>query len=81
MITIEIKLFANLREYNPEEPGSKGAFEYEIAEGSTVEDLYRELGIPEDHVKMNFVNNLKKSKDYELEQGDRVAVFPPIAGG
>lgn len=81
VINIEIKLFANLREYNPEEPGGKEAVEYEIAEGSTIEDLYRELEIPEDHVKMNFVNNLKKKKDYELQDGDRVAVFPPIAGG
>ena len=81
MITIKIKLFANLREYYPEEPGGKEALEYEIAEGSMIGDLYRELRIPEGHVKMNFVNNLKKKKDYELQPGDKVAVFPPIAGG
>ncbi len=81
VITIEVKLYANLREFHPEEPESKESFQYEMPAGSTLDDLYQELEIPEDHVKMNFVNNVKKSSGYELQEKDKVALFPPIAGG
>jgi hypothetical protein len=32
-------------------------------------------------LKMAFVNNLQRDEDYLLHDGDRVALFSPVAGG
>jgi len=53
----------------------------EMPEGSTVEDLLRELKIPPRESKQVFVNSLRQEKEYKLQDGERVAIFPPIAGG
>jgi len=80
MVTVEVHLFANLRKYAP--PGSsQGAFTLRLQEGTTLGDLLRELGIPEKEFKQAFVNRLRRGEDYTLQEGDRVALFSPIAGG
>jgi len=77
---IEIRLFAGLRKYNPKDPEEQ-RFDKEIPPGTTVQDLIDELGIPEQKAKLIFVNNLRRDRDYEFEEGDRVGIFPPVAGG
>lgn len=77
---IQVNLFANLRRFNPGGPEA-GEFPLEVEEGSTVNDLFRELGVLEKEVKNVFVNNLRRQKDYVLQEGDRVGIFPPVAGG
>ncbi|MBM3302408.1 MAG: MoaD/ThiS family protein [Deltaproteobacteria bacterium] len=32
-------------------------------------------------MKTAFVNNRRQEEDYQLHDGDRVAFFPPVAGG
>lgn len=44
-------------------------------------DLLTRLGVPEGEVKTAFVNNRCRDEDYQLRDGDRVAFFPPVAGG
>jgi molybdopterin converting factor small subunit len=44
-------------------------------------DLLARLEVPEGEVKTAFVNNRRKDEDYQLRDGDRVAFFPPVAGG
>ena len=44
-------------------------------------DLLARLGVPEGEVKTAFVNNRCRDEDYQLRDGDRVAFFPPVAGG
>lgn len=80
MITLEVVLFATLRKYNPHGKSSD-PFKMEMPEGSTVEDLLRELKIPPRESKQVFVNSLRQEKEYKLQDGERVAIFPPIAGG
>ena len=80
MVEVKIKLFANLREYHPDEDDKK-SYTLNMEEGSTLKDLYKKLEIPEDEVKMTFINNLKQPIDYKLQEGDVIAIFPPIAGG
>ncbi len=80
MITVEVYLFANLRKYASEDAVS-GSFRYRVEEGTTVDDLRRELGVPEEECKQAFINRIRRDWSYKLQEGDRVALFSPIAGG
>ncbi len=72
---IEVKCFATLRRYTP----SNGKVEH--FSGMKVKDLIKILNIPEDEVKIIFVNGVHASLDTELNDGDRVGLFPAIGGG
>lgn len=80
MIKVEVVLFATLRIYNPNGESSD-PFLMEVPEGSTVEYLLKELKIPPKESKQVFINSRRQEKDCVLQDGDRVAIFPPIAGG
>ena len=75
-IKIDIKLFVTLAAYAPE-----NADNYTVQVGTTVEMLIKELNIPEDTVKLIFVNGRKQDASYMLQSGDRVGLFPPVGGG
>ena len=77
---VELKLYASLRSYLPEDIDGKNS-ELHVDEGKTVGELIRELSIPEDAPKILFVNGIHADKARVLEDGDRLALFPPIAGG
>ena len=81
MIRIEARLYATLRKYHLE--GKVGeALVLELAEGTTVQKLLEnELGVPPGEVKTVFVNGVSRSFDHILADGDRVGIFPPVAGG
>ncbi len=80
---IEVKLYANLQDYYPENMKEKkdNTLVVEVESGTELQELMQKLNIPEEEVKMTFINNRKQEKDYELQDGDKVAIFPPIAGG
>ncbi len=80
MITIEVVLFATLRKYHPDGVSSE-PFAMEISPGTTVDDILKKLQIPPRESKQVFVNSIRQEKDYKPREGDRVAIFPPIAGG
>ncbi len=77
---IYVKLYATLTKYAGgsimHEP-----VEVEVANGATLETLYKQLGIPADEVKTAFVNAEMQPPDYSLADGDEVGVFPPVGGG
>lgn len=74
-LTILVKVYATLRTYT----GGEGTLYMDEAE--TVKDNLDKLGVPAKDVKNVIVNGRKRSIDYLLADGDRVALFPPIAGG
>jgi len=76
MIQIELKLFVTLVKYLP-----RGSEPYEIKEGTTINELMTNLGIPRDIVKLIFVNGKKQDSSYRINHGDRVGLFPPVGGG
>ena len=78
---VEARLYATLRKYHPE--GKVGeALLCDLAKGTTVQKLLEnELGVPPGEVKIVFVNRLSRSFDHVLADGDRVGIFPPVAGG
>lgn len=77
---IQLKLYGTLRRLSP--GGKAGApIDIDLPEGATIQDLIDLLEIPEEETKVAFVNNLVCDKDYRLEPGDKVGLFPPVGGG
>jgi len=74
-LTILVKVYATLSRYT----GGETTLYIEGAE--TVHALLEMIGVPEDEVKNVMVNGRRREHDYALVDGDRVALFPPIAGG
>lgn len=73
---IEIKLFATLAQYLPE-----NGEDFPIDEGETIASLIEKLGVPKKEVTLMFVNSLKVDVDTVLKDKDRVGLFPPVGGG
>ena len=77
---IELNLYATLQRYFPVEKG-EGANIVEADEGITVEGLLSGYDVPINMVKIIFVNGVHSKADRQLQDGDRVGVFPPVGGG
>jgi len=77
---LRVKLFAFLTRYR-DNVSSGTHFEIDMLEGASVADLLRALQVPAKEVKLTFVNGLAQPEDWQLEDGDEVDIFPPIAGG
>jgi len=77
---VEVRLYANLRRYVPQLSIGE-AMELELYEGATLRHIFTRLGLPESEVKRVIVNGLSKGYEYVLLDGDRIAIFPPVAGG
>lgn len=76
MVNIELKLFVTLAKYLPDNETT-----YQVEQGTTAGDLIKLLGIPEDLVKLIFINNIRRKRDTILKDKDRVGMFPPVGGG
>jgi len=77
---INVKVFATLRRYLPEER-AKGGFDLEVPDGASLGDVMRLLGLPAEEVKVTFVNGRTEALSYMLREDDEVGIFPPLAGG
>jgi molybdopterin converting factor small subunit len=80
MIEVEVRLYATLRKYNPE-AGADEPLVLQMPDWARLAGLLARLEVPRDEVKTAFVNNRRRDEDYQLHDGDRVAFFPPVAGG
>jgi molybdopterin converting factor small subunit len=80
---VEVKLYAALRRYRPAAaPGAPHhPFTLSLADGATVATLVTELGIPGGMVNAAAVNDEAVEVSLMLQDGDRVSLFPPTAGG
>ena len=72
---VELNLYASLARFVP-----RGGT-LEIGEDTTILGLLRHLDVPMDRVKIIFLNGIHASGNETLREGDRVGVFPPVAGG
>jgi sulfur carrier protein ThiS len=79
-MTINVQLFAYFRK---EIPGldAEGRKPVSLPEKARVSDLLNALGIPAGRYKLIILNGLHCKEDKMLSEGDRVSIFPPIAGG
>lgn len=80
MITIEVRLYAGLRKYSPE-TGVGEPVILQMPEGTRLADLLVKLGVPKTEMKTAFVNNRPQDEGYLFRDGDKVALFPLVAGG
>jgi sulfur-carrier protein len=79
-IRIKVRVYAGLRRHLPH-LGLGESEVMEISSGLTVGELLDRLGVSHSEAKSCFVNNRKQELDHRLQDGDEVAVFPPIGGG
>ncbi len=77
-MTVSIKFFAGLRDYLPKD---QNPYVAEVPPGSTVVDVLRQFGVPEEKPKILLVNGRHASLGTELREGDLLSAFPPVAGG
>lgn len=82
---IALKLFASLTDYLP--PASKytNIVELEVAEGSTITQVTEPYHLPPALVHLVLVNGHYIAPEQRaakvLQEGDVLAIWPPIAGG
>ena len=80
MNTVEIRLYATLRKYYPSlrigEP-----LDITLDNKVRLGNLFSELKIPKDEIKIVLVNGKREEENYILQDGDRVGIFPLIGGG
>jgi len=76
LITVDVHLFATLRR----ETGDSQQM-LKLRAGTSVSDVVERLAIPEMEIHLVFVNGRVASLDKVLQDGDRLALFPPIGGG
>jgi len=73
-------MFAYLSDYQPDGAGGRQPRTLELPEEATVADLVTELRLP-DEPRIVFVNGRHAEESRALCEGDRLAIFPPVAGG
>jgi len=79
-MTVDIALFAYLSDYQPDGAGGREARPFELAPGTSVADVIETLGLP-DEPRVVFIDGKHAPDDTILREGDRLAIFPPVAGG
>ena len=75
-VHITINLFATLKKFTPVSSDS-----YPVKPGMSVKTLLEELCVPEDEVKLVFVDGVKHDLATVLKGGERVGIFPAVGGG
>jgi molybdopterin synthase sulfur carrier subunit len=77
MISVIVKFFATLREFGPAEE------KITLPAKSNIESIFERYKIPKDNRKAIIMVNGRPHQDQEtiLEEGDIIAIFPPIGGG
>lgn len=75
-VHITINLFATLKKFTPVSSDN-----YPVKPGTTVKTLLEELSVPENEVKLVFVDGVKHDLAAVLIGGERVGIFPAVGGG
>ncbi|MBS7526340.1 MoaD/ThiS family protein [Fusibacter paucivorans] len=74
-MTITVKLFATLRAYHDK------IFDLTMPEAVTVEAVVKHLELPANDIAIIMINGRGAKMDAILEEGDVLALFPPVGGG
>lgn len=77
---VDVALFASLGRYQPDGAGGQHPRTFDLAEGTTIGDVIAMLGLPHEP-RVIFVNGRHAEESQVLKEGDRLAIFPPVAGG
>lgn len=77
---VEVKLYANLAKLLPSGSQKKQSIVI-VRKGATIADLLEKLKIPSEVSNVIMLNGKQCDKNTKLNEGDKISVFPPIAGG
>ena len=77
---LEVCLYASLASRLPRHSGGN-CCTMEVSNGISVREVLEQLGIGPEETKLILVNGIHVKPESPLKDGDRLAVFPPIAGG
>lgn len=80
MITVEVRLYATLQKYHPSS-GIGEPLGITLEDNARLGNLFSELKIPKEEIKIALVNGKWEEESYLLEDGDRIGLFSPIGGG
>ncbi len=76
MISVTIKLFADLTQFGPAKKETK------LPEGSSINTIFDNYKIPKEKKTIILINSLPHyDRNSALKDGDTIAIFPPLAGG
>ena len=83
-VKIRLKLYASLAQHLPPNT-TKNEAEVEVADGTSVLRVLERYGVPREHCHLVLVNGLFMTPEsrgtHVLQDGDHLAVWPPVAGG
>ncbi len=77
---VEVRVFATLRRHLPD-LGIGEARILEVGAGTTLSAIRDGLGLPPDEVRVVMRNHIQAGWDDTVEEGDRIAFVPAVAGG
>lgn len=82
---ITFKLYATLGDYLPPANRRGNAMALAVADGATIASVIEPFGLPRELVHLVLVNGVyvapAEREAHVLEDGDTLAIWPPIAGG
>jgi len=79
-LKIEVRVFATLRRYVPE-LGVGEPKKMELPEGTTFDELRKQLGLPAEEIKIIMRNGIQAEMGDVIADGDRIAYVPAVGGG
>ena len=79
-ITVQVRLYALLRDYHPGPDKSK-PLSVTVPNGTIVSDLVEVLKLPAGLLRNAFINNASCDLDTYLQDCDSISLFPPVSGG
>ena len=74
-MNIEVRLFATFRE------GREKKYFLKVQEGTKLIDIIKRLEINKEEVSIALINGIDGTLDRTLNEGDILALFPPVGGG
>ena len=84
-IRVTLKLYATLMAFLPEANRKQHAIELTVAEDATLDAVIAPFGMPKALVFLVLVNGVfippSERASYRFQDGDVLAIWPPVAGG
>jgi molybdopterin converting factor small subunit len=84
VVQVELKLFATLMQYLPADARGH-TVRVELPEGITIYELMEQFHVPREQAHLVVRNGVyvpfSERDSYKLQEGDVIALWPPVAGG
>lgn len=75
-MVIEVRFYASLRHYRPDDSGS-GTVTVDVPDGISLGELFEEMEIDAGEIETMIINGVASGPERILTDGDRVELFPP----